>query len=181
MEFSGTYLIFSSRQQVWQALTDVEVLKNAIPRCENIEWRSKNTLDLTIKVNLGIMKPKFTGELELSNVVAAQNYTLSGRGHGGLLGLAKGEADISLLDMEVTKTDLRDIEKLGYKTEFAKRDMATLLSFTANGGGSKNIMALGKSLIGKSAQGIIDRFMGRFADAMQAPMLPKNHLDFDEA
>ncbi len=172
MEFSGTYLIFSDRAAVWGALNDVEVLKKAIPRCETISWSSENTLDLTIKVNFGIIKPKFSGELELSNIVEAQNYTLAGRGQGGLLGLARGSADIQLQDEEITKFDILDLSEREKKTVLVQGDMGTILSFVAHGGASDKIMALGKNLIGKSAQGIIDRFMGRFCDALGAPMLP---------
>lgn len=172
MEFSGTYLIFADRNAVWRALNDVEALKQAIPRCEKISWSSENTLDLTIKVNLGIIKPKFSGELELSNIVEAQKYTLEGRGHGGLLGLARGSADIELQDEEITSFDILDLKEREQKTDLAQGDMGTILSFVAQGGASDKIMALGKSIIGKSAQGIIDRFMGRFCDALGAPMLP---------
>ena len=40
------------------------------------------------------MQPGFRGDLDLSNIVPAERYTLSGRGKGGMLGLAAGAADI---------------------------------------------------------------------------------------
>ena len=42
----------------------------------------------------------------------------------------------------------------------------TWLKFSANGGASPRIMALGKKIVGGSAQRVIDRFFVRFADAM---------------
>ena len=74
----------------------------------------------------------------------AQSYTHSGRGKGGLLGLAEGSADITLVE----------------------DGAETLLSFSAKGGASGQIMKLGKAIVGNSAQKIIDGFFERFAAAM---------------
>lgn len=150
MDFGGRYIIAAPRVAVWAALNDADMLKAAIPGCHSIAWSSPTTLDLEIKVNLGVAKPVFKGELGLSNIVPAERYTLSGRGKGGLLGLAEGAADIALSD---------DGEQ-------------TLLVFTAQGGASGQIMKLGKAMIGNSAQRIIDGFFERFGTAMGAQVTP---------
>ena len=150
MDFGGRYLIAAPRATVWAALNDTAMLKAAIPGCHRIDWSGPNALDLEIKVNLGPVQPVFKGALELSDVVPAQRYTLSGRGKGGLLGLAEGAADIVLTD------------------EGAR----TLLVFTAKGGASGQIMRLGKAIIGNSAQKVIDGFFMRFGAAMAAPVTP---------
>ena len=146
MDFGGRYRIGASRVLVWEALNNPEMLKAAIPGCSHISWTGPDTLDLAITVNLGVVKPVFKGELVLTNVVPAASYTLAGKGKGGLLGLAEGAADIVLAD---------DGDQ-------------TLLSFTARGGASGQIMKLGKAVIGNSAQKIIDGFFERFATAMGA-------------
>ncbi len=150
MEFGGKYRIEASRMAVWTALNDPEMLKAAIPGCDAIAWSGPASLDLEIKVNLGVVRPTFKGELELSNVIPAESYTLAGRGKGGLMGLAQGAADITLVD----------------------EDEATILSFIANGGASGQIMKMGKAIIGNSAQKIIDGFFERFAKAMGAEITP---------
>ena len=122
------------------------MLKKTIPGCTRIDWTGEASLEAAISIDLGVMKPSFAGELELTNVTPAQSYTLSGRGKGGLLGLAHGSADIELSD---------DGEQC-------------ILQFTATGGASNALMKLGKQLIGKSAQAVIDRFFERFAEAMGA-------------
>ncbi|MDB5473567.1 MAG: carbon monoxide dehydrogenase [Devosia sp.] len=146
MDFGGRYIIAAPRVAVWAALNDTAVLKAAIPGCHAIEWSSQTTLELEIGVNLGFAKPVFKGELSLSGIVPAERYTLSGRGKGGLLGLAEGAADIVLAD----------------------HGDDTLLVFTAEGGASGQIMKLGKAMIGNSAQRIIDGFFERFGKAMGA-------------
>ena len=150
MDFGGRYIIGASRDAVWSALNDTATLKAAIPGCHKIEWASETALDLEIKVNLGVVHPTFRGELSLSNIIPAERYTLSGRGKGGLLGMAEGSADIVLAD----------------------HGAETLLVFTANGGASGQVMKLGKAVIGNSAQKVIDGFFERFGAAMGAEVTP---------
>jgi carbon monoxide dehydrogenase subunit G len=135
---------------VWSALNDVAVLKATIPGCEHIDWVSPHGLEMRIRVNLGVVHPVFAGDLVLSNVEPACSYTLTGRGKGGLLGLAEGAADVTLRDHE---------------TE-------TLLRFAARGGASGRIMRLGRAIIGNSAQKVIDGFFERFATAMGTTIVP---------
>lgn len=144
MEFGGCYILNAPRATVWSALNDAEMLKAAIPGCETIAWTGPEALDLAIRVDFGVVKPVFKGELGLEVIVPAERYRLSGRGKGGLLGLAHGAADITLSD---------DPD-------------GTLLAFAAEGGASGQIMKLGRALIGNSAQRVIDGFFERFAAAM---------------
>jgi carbon monoxide dehydrogenase subunit G len=150
MDFGGRYRVAAPRVAVWAALNDTAKLKAAIPGCHKIVWSGDDTLDLEIKVNLGVAHPVFKGELALTGVVPAERYTLTGRGKGGFLGLAEGSADIIL-------SDLGD---------------DTRLVFVANGGASGQIMKLGKAIIGNSAQKIIDGFFERFGAAMGAQVTP---------
>lgn len=150
MDFGGRYIIAAPRSAVWAALNDADMLKAAIPGCHTIAWSGPDSLDLEIKVNLGVAKPVFKGELSLANIVPAQSYTLTGRGKGGLMGLAEGAADIVLTDS-------------GADTE---------LVFSAEGGASGQVMRLGKAIIGNSAQKIIDGFFERFGAAMGAKVTP---------
>ncbi|SFZ84344.1 hypothetical protein SAMN02983003_1956 [Devosia enhydra] len=144
MQFGGHYLLGAPRAAVWSALNDAEVLRRTIPGCKSIAWTGPDALALDIQVNLGLLKPVFSGDLTLSNVEPAVSYRLSGRGRGGLMGLAEGAADIVLTDAEG----------------------GTRLDFTATGGASGQIMKLGRGLIGHSAQKVIDGFFQRFAEAM---------------
>lgn len=150
MEFGGRYRIAAPRARVWEALNDPAMLKAAIPGCSLIDWSGPDTLDLEIKVNLGIMSPTFKGELVLSDIVPAERYRLTGRGKGGMLGLAEGHADVTLSDLGAE----------------------TLLVFGAEGGASGQIMKLGKALIGNSAQRIIDGFFERFGTAAGMEVTP---------
>jgi len=150
MEFGGRYLVAAPRVKVWAALNDTDVLKAAIPGCHRIVWTDQDALEIEIKVNLGVAHPVFKGDLWLEDIVPAERYTLSGKGRGGLFGLAEGSADIVLSDMGED----------------------TLLVFIAHGGASGQIMKLGKAIIGNSAQKVIDGFFERFGSAMGAEITP---------
>src|SRR5690349_4477385 len=124
MDFGGRYLFGTSRADVWAALNDTEVLRAVIPGCESIVWTSETSLDLKIRVNFGLVHPVFSGVLTLSDIRPAERYRLSGRGKGGLLGLAHGAADILLEDAPA----------------------GTILSFQAIGSADAGIMRLGRAL-----------------------------------
>ena len=158
MDFGGRYHFAADRLAVWAALNDAQVLKAVIPGCDHIAWTGPDSLELRIRVNFGVVHPTFTGDLTLSDVHPADNYVLSGRGRGGMLGLAQGAARIRLAD-----------DPAG----------GTLLSFTAEGKADGGIMRLGRALIGKSAQRVIDGFfesigrqMGAIVTALPPPETP---------
>jgi carbon monoxide dehydrogenase subunit G len=150
LEFGGRYFFATARPAVWQALNDTFILKAAIPGCRRIDWIGTNALEIEVKVNLGLMHPVLTGDLTLSDIVPAERYTLSGRGRGGLFGMAHAEADIVLNDT-AGGTELR---------------------FTAHGGADGRIMKLGRALIGDSAQRVIDGFFQRIGAAMGTTVTP---------
>ena len=150
MEFGGKYLVSAPRQVVWKALNDTQVLKATIPGCRSIDWTGETTLELEIQVNLGLMQPVFSGDLELRDIIPAERYTLAGKGRGGLLGKAEAAADIVLTDA-------------GHDTQ---------LVFIAQGGADGGIMKFGKALIGSSAQRLIDGFFERFGEAMGVEVKP---------
>jgi carbon monoxide dehydrogenase subunit G len=150
MDFGGRYRVEAPRQAVWHALNNTEVLKACIPGAQRLDWTGDDTLELELKVNLGLVKPVFKGDLQLSGIVPAERYTLSGRGRGGVLGLAHGAADINLAD----------------------DGDATELRFTAKGSASPRIMQFGTALIGDRAQKVIDGFFERFGNAMGAAVTP---------
>lgn len=151
MDFGGHYRFAAPRQRVWEALNDTAVLKATIPGCSGISWTGESSLELTIAVNFGLIKPTFAGDLTLSNIKPAESYTLSGKGRGGMLGMAQGAADITLADAADGGTDLR---------------------FSAVGGADGGIMKLGKALIGSSAQRVIDGFFTRMGEAMGVEVTP---------
>ncbi|MFV0333692.1 MAG: CoxG family protein [Tropicimonas sp.] len=98
MEMTGEHRIAASRQEVWAALNDPEVLKACIPGCEELDRIDETTLTAEVVQKIGPVKARFKGEVELTNVVAPESYTIQGEGKGGVAGFAKGAADVTLTE-----------------------------------------------------------------------------------
>jgi len=96
MELTGDHRIAASRQEVWNALNDPEVLKACIPGCETLTQNGANGFDAIVQAKVGPVRARFSGTVELSNIVPPESYTIAGEGKGGTAGMAKGSADVVL-------------------------------------------------------------------------------------
>ena len=66
MDMTGEYRIPASREEVWKALNDVEILKQCIPGCEEIEKHSETELSAKVTAKVGPVKAKFNGKVKFS-------------------------------------------------------------------------------------------------------------------
>jgi carbon monoxide dehydrogenase subunit G len=98
MELTGQQLINASREKVYAALNDPEVLKQCIPGCEELNKTSDTQMDATVSIKVGPVKARFKGEVELTNLNPPESYTIVGEGKGGAAGFAKGGADVKLTE-----------------------------------------------------------------------------------
>ena len=96
MDMTGEYNISASRQKVWEALNDPEVLKASVPGCETLEKVSDTEFTATVMAKVGPVRAKFKGRVTLSDLDPPNGYTISGEGQGGAAGFGKGGAKISL-------------------------------------------------------------------------------------
>lgn len=96
MEMNGEYRIEASRQKVWDALNDPEILKQSIPGCEEINQLSETEMTAKVVAKVGPVKANFTGQVTLSDLDPPNSYRISGEGKGGAAGFAKGGANVRL-------------------------------------------------------------------------------------
>lgn len=96
MEMNGEYRIEASREKVWDALNDPEILKQAIPGCDEIQRLSDTEMTAKVTAKVGPVKASFTGQVTLSDLNPPNSYRISGEGKGGAAGFAKGGANVSL-------------------------------------------------------------------------------------
>jgi hypothetical protein len=99
MEMQNEEMIEAPRDVVWAALNDPEILKRAIPGCEELEMKSPTELTAQVKVKIGPVKATFNGEVELSDLNPPESYRISGSGKGGVAGFASGGADVFLSEV----------------------------------------------------------------------------------
>ncbi|WP_018699939.1 SRPBCC family protein [Amorphus coralli] len=100
MEMKGEYVIPASRETVWEALNDPEVLKECITGCKSLDKESDTEMSAVVQAKVGPVKATFKGNVTLSNLNPPSSYTISGEGKGGIAGFAKGGADVSLEEVE---------------------------------------------------------------------------------
>ena len=98
MDMTGERRIPASRQLVWSALNDPDVLRATIPGCESLEKQSDTAMKAVASVKIGPISARFTGNVQLSDMDPPNGYTISGEGQGGVAGFAKGGAKVKLDD-----------------------------------------------------------------------------------
>jgi len=147
MDMKGEYRIEAPRQQVWDALNDPEILKRAIPGCEEITKTSDTEMAAKVTAKVGPVKAKFQGAVTLSDVVPPESYTISGEGKGGAAGFAKGGANVVL----------------------AEDGAATVLTYEVNANVGGKLAQIGSRLIDGTAKKMADDFFGNFATLVGGP------------
>ncbi len=98
MELNGQKRIDAPRQKVWDALSDPRVLKACIPGCESLTQDGDSAFDAIVQAKVGPVRAKFSGRVELSDIRPPESYRISGEGKAGPAGVAKGSADVSLVE-----------------------------------------------------------------------------------
>ena len=147
MEMSGEYRIHASRQAVWEALNDPEVLKACISGCESLEKTAENELTAKVTAKVGPVKAKFGGKVTLSDLNPPISYSISGEGQGGPAGFAKGGAKVTL---EADGT-------------------ATILHYEVQADVGGKLAQLGGRLIEGTAKKLAGEFFNSFRDAVAGP------------
>lgn len=98
MQMTGQQRIAASRQKVWEALNDPDVLRRCIPGCQSLEKEADDRLKATVEVKIGPIGARFNGAVTLSDLDPPNGYTITGEGQGGTVGFAKGGAKVRLAD-----------------------------------------------------------------------------------
>jgi len=141
MDMSGEYRIPAPRDRVWAALNDPEILRQAIPGCEELTKHSDTELEAKVTAKVGPVKAKFAGNVRLENINAPESYSIVGEGKGGAAGFAKGGADVHL------KEDGSD----------------TILTYNAKAEVGGKLAQIGSRLIQGTAKKMADDFFGKFS------------------
>lgn len=96
MQMNDSQRIEAPKQKVWEALNDPDVLKAAIPGCEELIKHSDTELEAKVKLKVGPVKATFGGKVTLKDLDPPNGYTIEGEGSGGVAGFARGGAKVHL-------------------------------------------------------------------------------------
>jgi carbon monoxide dehydrogenase subunit G len=96
MQMKDSQTVPASRDKVWAALNDPDVLKQCIPGCQVLDMTSPTEMTATVVIKVGPVKATFGGKVTLSDLDPPNGYRITGEGSGGVAGFAKGGAAIRL-------------------------------------------------------------------------------------
>lgn len=147
MQMSGERLIAADRATVWAALNDPEVLKASVPGCQEMTQTSETSFEAKVAQKVGPVRATFTGEVELSDIIAGESYRISGKGKGGAAGGASGGAAVRLAD----------------------GPEGTTLSYDVEAKVTGKLAQLGSRLIDGFAKKLADEFFDRFKAEVEGP------------
>jgi uncharacterized protein len=87
MNLKGTYKLKGSREEVWTALNNPQVLRRCTPGCKQMLAVNEDCYDVVIEIGIAAIKGRYTGQIKISDRVANQRYTLavSGTGTAGFM------------------------------------------------------------------------------------------------
>tara|TARA_B100001094_G_C17885962_1_gene649207 strand:- start:185 stop:763 length:579 start_codon:yes stop_codon:yes gene_type:complete len=153
MKLTGSYQINLEKQKVWDALNNSEVLKKAIPGCEEFKKNSDTEFTATATNKIGPFNATFTGDIELKDLNPPNSYKISGSGNSPV-GFASGEASVTLEDHEG----------------------GTKLTYTVDANVGGKIAQVGSRLIDMTAKKMADIFFGKFSELIE-PQLDEANQD----
>jgi carbon monoxide dehydrogenase subunit G len=147
MDMTGEYRIAATREKVWAALNDPDVLRASIPGCQFLDKVSDHEFAARVVAKVGPVKSTFNGHVTLTNINAPESYTISGEGKGGAAGFAKGGADVIL------REDSGE----------------TVLNYAAKADVGGKLAQLGSRLIDGTAKKMADEFFANFQQQVTGP------------
>lgn len=106
MQMNDSQSIPASREAVWAALNNPDVLKQCIPGCQELEMTSPTEMTAKVVIKVGPVKAAFGGKVTLSDIDPPNGYRITGEGSGGVAGFAKGGAAITLEAASANETIL---------------------------------------------------------------------------
>ena len=150
MDMNGSQRIEASREVVFAALNDPEVLRQCVPGCESIEKVSDTQMNAKVVLRIGPVKASFGGSIQLSDLDPPNGYSISGEGSGGIAGHAKGGAKVTLeADGE-----------------------ATILHYAVEAQVGGKIAQLGSRLIDATAKKLAGDFFAKFGEIVGPQTAP---------
>jgi carbon monoxide dehydrogenase subunit G len=150
MDMTGQQLIEASKEEVWSALNDTEVLKACIPGCQELIRSSDTEMSAVAVIKVGPVKARFQGSVTLTDIDPPNGYKITGEGQGGVAGFAKGAATVHLEAVEG----------------------GTLLSYSVDAQIGGKLSQLGGRLIDVTAKQMSGQFFKRFAEEIRARQHP---------
>lgn len=154
MNMNGEQRIAASRQRVWEALNDPEILRASIPGCQSLTKESDTRFTATVEVKVGPIGARFKGAVNLEDLNPPNGYTLILEGNGGIAGSMKGAAKVRLTE----------------------DGSGTLLTYDVDAQVGGRMAQLGGPIIDATAKQLAGKFFGTFGKVISGEILSGGKL-----
>jgi uncharacterized protein len=151
MELKGQRTLAADRATAWAALNDTEVLRLCVPGCESITAIGANQYEIALTAAIGPVKARFKGKMELAQIDPPNGYTLKFDGSGGPAGFARGDAKVSLTELNARETQL---------------------DYVANAQVGGKLAQVGSRLVDAAAGAMADKFFAAFGAQLAERVAP---------
>lgn len=82
MQISGVANFTVSKEHVWDALHNPEILKTVIPGCTDLELKENGEFDVILKLGIAAVKGEYIGRVKLEDMEMYNHYKLTAQGSG---------------------------------------------------------------------------------------------------
>jgi len=144
LQQTGEYRIAATREKVWLALNDPQVLARCIEGCQSMTKVADDAYTTSIKAKVGPVSATFGADLNLTDLDPSSGYTLNASVKGGAAGFGKGTARVSLVD----------------------DGGATILRYQVDGNVGGKLAQVGSRLIDGAVRKMADDFFRKFGEAV---------------
>ena len=155
MRITGSYTIDAPREQVWEALNDIDILARVVPGCERLEQVGDHEYEGTVKIGIQAIKGTYSGRIRLVDLRVPEHYTLIASGRGGS-SVIDGTGSVDLTDQ-------------GSQTLLNYGGEATIGGTLASVG-QRLIEGASKKLLAQSLKALADQIALRNAPPSEAAM-----------
>lgn len=149
MKIHGTHSIQASRDRIFAALIDPQILQRCIPGCQSLERTADDTYVATMKAGVGAIKGTFKGTVRLEHLRPPTHYQMIVEGKGGP-GFVKGNGEF----------------------ELTENDGATAIAYTGEMQVGGVIASVGQRMIEAAAKMLAGKFFGELEKQIAADTQP---------
>lgn len=143
MKIQGEQKLSATRQKVWDALLDPEVLAATLPGCEALEPVGPDEYKMKMKLAMASVQGLFDGSVKLTDQNPPESYSLEVKG-SGKIGFVNGAGRFDL----------------------AEDGEATLVRYSGDVKVGGMIAAVGQRLMDMTAKMMIGRFFSSLAEVL---------------
>lgn len=151
MEMEGRRAFAAGKQELWDALNDVKLLKSCIPGCERFDQTGTGQHALDLELRIGAGMARFSGDVQVVERFEPERYQVQFEGNGGVAGIGRGVARARLIPL----------------ADYAPGHPRCQLHFSVDASLEGNIAKLDPRLVDGAAHTLTEHFFRRFDEQLR--------------